>query len=69
MNAMRSLVSGISDLVDFNSATLSGGLVVIVIEDTDGSMKCSPFHIRFGKFKLPRSKEKRVTIRVNGVNS
>ena len=65
MQAISNIVSGISDAFDYNSATLSGALDVIVIENEDGSMVCSPFHVRFGKFKLPKSKEKRVNICIN----
>lgn len=32
-----------------------------------GSLACSPFHVRFGKFSLLRPSEKKVEFRVNGV--
>lgn len=59
-----------------NPATLSGAIDVIVVEQEDGmhispstgswtkvwegSLACSPFHIRFGKFSLLRPYEKKV---------
>lgn len=49
-----------------NPATLSGAIDVIVIEQEDGSLACSPFHVRFGKFQLLRPSEKKVEFRVNG---
>ncbi|PHH74306.1 hypothetical protein CDD80_3176 [Ophiocordyceps camponoti-rufipedis] len=50
-----------------NPATLSGAIDVIVVEHEDGSLSCSPFHVRFGKFSLLRPYEKKVEFRVNGV--
>lgn len=41
-------------------ATLSGAIDVIVIESNDGYIS-TPFHVRFGKFQLFRSKEKIVS--------
>ena len=49
-----------------NPATLSGAIDVIVVEQDDGSLACSPFHIRFGKWRLLRPSEKKVDFRVNG---
>ncbi|KAF4631988.1 hypothetical protein G7Y89_g6146 [Cudoniella acicularis] len=45
--------------------TLSGAIDVIVVEQEDGSLACSPFHVRFGKFSLLRPFEKKVEFRVN----
>lgn len=41
-----------------NPATLTGGIDVIVVQQPDGSFQCSPFHVRFGKLGVLRSKEK-----------
>ena len=49
-----------------NPATLSGAIDVIVVEQDDGSLACSPFHIRFGKWRLLRPYEKKVEFKVNG---
>eukprot|EP00833_Pecoramyces_ruminatium_P004335 jgi/Orpsp1_1/1178367/evm.model.c7180000065007.1 len=51
---------------DINPATLSGAIDVIVVEQPDKELKCSPFHVRFGKLKLLRPQEKVVEVRVNG---
>ncbi|KAL2756594.1 hypothetical protein ACRALDRAFT_2102297 [Sodiomyces alcalophilus JCM 7366] len=64
-------VRNISDSVSsawnsINPATLSGAIDVIVVEQEDGSLACSPFHVRFGKFSLLRPYEKKVDFRVNG---
>lgn len=39
---------------------------MIVVEQPDGSYLCSPFHVRFGKLGVLRSREKVVDIEVNG---
>uniref|UniRef100_A0A8C3KYV4 phosphatidate phosphatase n=1 Tax=Calidris pygmaea TaxID=425635 RepID=A0A8C3KYV4_9CHAR len=41
-----------------NQATLSGCIDVIVVRQQDGTYQCSPFHVRFGKLGVLRSKEK-----------
>ncbi|XP_032930863.1 phosphatidate phosphatase LPIN3-like [Catharus ustulatus] len=43
---------------ELNPATLSGCIDVIVVRQPDNSFKCSPFHVRFGKLGVLRSKEK-----------
>ncbi|XP_045660590.1 phosphatidate phosphatase LPIN3 isoform X1 [Ursus americanus] len=49
-----------------NPATLSGGIDVLVVKQVDGSFQCSPFHVRFGKLGVLRSREKVVDIEING---
>lgn len=44
-----------------NPATLSGCIDVIVVRQSDGSLQCSPFHVRFGKMGVLRSREKVVS--------
>jgi phosphatidate phosphatase PAH1 len=44
----------------------AGAIDVVVVKQEDGSFKCSPFHVRFGKLGVIRSKEKIVDIEVNG---
>ncbi|RMZ99432.1 phosphatidate phosphatase LPIN3 [Brachionus plicatilis] len=51
---------------DINSATLTGAIDAVVVEQEDGSFKCSPFHVRFGKLGVIRSKEILVDIEING---
>jgi len=51
---------------DINPATLSGAIDVVVVEQPDKELRCSPFHVRFGKLKLLRPQEKVVEVRVNG---
>lgn len=46
-----------------NQATLSGCIDVVVVRQRDGTYQCSPFHVRFGKLGVLRSKEKVVSSR------
>jgi hypothetical protein len=46
---------------EINAATLTGAIDVIIVEQEDGSFKSSPFHVRFGKLGVIRSKEKVVS--------
>jgi phosphatidate phosphatase LPIN len=66
MQYVRSISGSVSKTWNsLNPATLSGAIDVIVIEQEDGSLACSPFHVRFGKFSLLRPYEKKVEFRVN----
>ncbi|KAJ5544375.1 hypothetical protein N7513_006939 [Penicillium frequentans] len=68
MQYVRSLSGSVSKTWNsINPATLSGAIDVIVIEQEDGTLACSPFHVRFGKFSLLRPFEKKVEFKVNGV--
>lgn len=68
MQYVRSISGSVSKTWNsINPATLSGAIDVIVIEQEDGTLACSPFHVRFGKFSLLRPFEKKVEFRVNDV--
>ncbi|GFF41806.1 nuclear elongation and deformation protein 1 [Aspergillus udagawae] len=68
MQYVRSISGSVSKTWNsINPATLSGAIDVIVIEQEDGTLACSPFHVRFGKFSLLRPYEKKVEFQVNGV--
>ncbi|XP_047424585.1 phosphatidate phosphatase LPIN2-like isoform X2 [Mugil cephalus] len=49
-----------------NQATLSGCIDVIVVRQPNGTFQCSPFHVRFGKLGVLRSREKVIDIEING---
>lgn len=64
---MGKLAKGFKDFYnEINPATLTGAIDVIVIRQEDGSYKCSPFHVRFGKLGVIRSRERIVDIEING---
>lgn len=68
MQYVRSISGSVSKTWNsINPATLSGAIDVIVVEQEDGTLACSPFHVRFGKFSLLRPYEKKVEFRVNDV--
>lgn len=68
MQYVRSISGSVSKTWNsINPATLSGAIDVIVVEQEDGSLACSPFHVRFGKFSLLRPYEKKVEFQVNNV--
>ncbi|KAI8075012.1 Lipin/Ned1/Smp2-domain-containing protein [Gongronella butleri] len=50
---------------EINPATLSGAIDIIVVEQEDGELACSPFHVRFGKLSLLMPQEKKIEIMVN----
>lgn len=43
----------------------SGAIDIIVIKHEDDTLRSSPFHVRFGKLQLLRSRETIVSITVN----
>ena len=51
---------------EINAATLTGAIDVIVVEQEDGSLIASPFHVRFGKMGVLKAREKIVDIEING---
>ncbi|KAI9336316.1 Lipin/Ned1/Smp2-domain-containing protein [Obelidium mucronatum] len=64
---MWKVVSSVASFYnDINPATLSGAIDIVVVRAKDGTLSCSPFHVRFGKLVLLRPAEKKVAIAVNG---
>lgn len=60
---MSSLLKAFKEFYnEINGATLTGAIDVIVVEHADGSFVCSPFHVRFGKLGVLRSREKIVSV-------
>ncbi|XP_064484898.1 phosphatidate phosphatase LPIN3-like isoform X3 [Ornithodoros turicata] len=67
MNYIGRIITNVRDFCnEINSATLTGAIDVIVVEQPDGSFATSPFHVRFGKIGVLRSREKIVDIEING---
>jgi phosphatidate phosphatase LPIN len=62
MNYFGRIVNGIKGYYsEINSATLTGAIDIIVVRQADGSFLGSPFHVRFGKIGVLRSREKVVS--------
>lgn len=53
MNVIQSVKDYVSSALDFNQATLSGAIDIMVIRDGD-EYKCTPFHVRFGKLQVAK---------------
>jgi len=59
MNYVGQLLVTVKELYrGINQATLSGSIDVVVVRQPDGTFRCSPFHVRFGKLGVLRSREK-----------
>lgn len=67
MQYVRSISGTVSKTWNsINPGTLSGAIDVIVVEQADGTLACSPFHVRFGKYQILRPSDKKVDFAVNG---
>ena len=65
MNYMGRLLSNFKGFYnEINSATLTGAIDILVIRREDGSYTTSPWHVRFGKMGVLRSREKVVSPRL-----
>lgn len=49
-----------------NPSTLTGAIDVIVVKQEDGSLRCTPFHVRFGKLGVLQNQNNKVYITING---
>jgi phosphatidate phosphatase LPIN len=45
---------------ELNPSTLSGAMDIVVIQQSNGTLHCSPFHVRFGKLSVPYPKDQKV---------
>ncbi|KAF9157366.1 hypothetical protein DFQ26_008818 [Actinomortierella ambigua] len=67
MYSVGNLFSTVSKFYnEINPATLSGAIDIIVVQQPNGDLACSPFHVRFGKLSVLRPQDKIVEVRVNG---
>eukprot|EP00054_Salpingoeca_dolichothecata_P020459 m.129104 g.129104 ORF g.129104 m.129104 type:complete len:966 (+) comp23622_c0_seq5:40-2937(+) len=69
MESLRRAISGVKNFYQgINPATLSGAIDIVVVRMPDGTLKSSPFHVRFGKLSVLRTSEERVVdISVNEI--
>ncbi|VDK88027.1 unnamed protein product [Dibothriocephalus latus] len=60
-------LSGIKGVYnELNPATLTGALDVVIVEDSNGTFNCGPFHVRFGKMGAINPADKSVELYING---
>ena len=65
LEAAASLGNKVSAALDVNTSTLSGAIDIVVVRQPDGSLRSTPFHVRFGKLMLLKPREKIVSLTVN----
>jgi len=67
MSFITTFMKNVKDFYsEINGATLTGAIDVIVVEQEDGSLNSSPFHVRFGKMGVLKAREKIVDLEING---
>lgn len=67
MNYIGKMAQGVKSFYnEMNPATLTGAIDVVVVKQRDGTFKSSPFHVRFGKMALIKTKDLTVDIEING---
>ncbi|KAB7503804.1 Phosphatidate phosphatase LPIN2 [Armadillidium nasatum] len=67
MNYIGKFISNFKEAYnEINGATLTGAIDAVVVRQEDGTLVSSPFHVRFGKIGVLRSREKVVDIEING---
>lgn len=52
MNVIYSVKDYVTNVLDFHQGTVSGAIDIVAVQQEDGSFKCSPFHVHFGKAKV-----------------
>jgi len=63
MNLFKGMVEKVSKI---NTATRTGAIDVVFVEQQDGSFHSTPFHVRFGKVGIFWSDQQIVDIEING---
>ena len=59
----------IADMVGFNHSVFSGAMDVIAIKDKNGEIRSTSFHVRFGSFKVLKSKSELIEISTNNIKT
>eukprot|EP00736_Rhodelphis_marinus_P002147 Rmarinus@m.4882 len=62
---MTSLIRPLVSWWHINPATLSGACDIIVVKSNDGTYRSTPWHVRFGKFRILNAEDKIVRVYVN----
>ncbi|OWZ18477.1 Lipin [Phytophthora megakarya] len=64
MNVIYSVKDYVSNV--FHQDPGSGAIDVVAIQQPDGRLRCSPFHVHFGSLKLKNDDKPQVSVQVNG---
>lgn len=52
MNVIYSVKDYVTNVLDFHQGTVSGAIDIVAVQHEDGSSRCTPFHVHFGKAKV-----------------
>ncbi len=63
MNYVEKVLDAAHSVFNINAATLSGAIDIIVVPQEDGTLKSTPFHVRFGKLQSLVADEKLVILK------
>ena len=56
MNVIYSVKDYVTNVFDFNQAAVSGAIDIAAVQQDDGSIRCTPFHVHFGKLEVPKKR-------------
>lgn len=62
MKSINNFLSSVAEACHPSKGTFSGAMDVIVIRSPDGTMKSTPFYVKFGRFKLMKSSNIKVRL-------
>lgn len=63
---IQKFISSFNNVIDYNTSSFTGSMDIIVIKDSEGNLKSTPFHLKFGKFKVLNYKNKKIEVYING---
>lgn len=69
MSKISSFFKGLGDVLHPMKSSFSGAMDVIVIKDREENLHSTNFYIKFGRFKVSKSNQKKVDLIINGVES
>lgn len=52
MNVIYSVKDYVNAVLDLHQGADSGAIDVVAVQQDDGALRCSPFHVHFGKPKV-----------------
>ena len=66
MEKINRFFAGVAEVCSPSKGNLSGAMDVIVIKRSDGTFSSTAFNVKFGRFKLIKSNNIKVNIKING---
>ena len=65
MALIEKMLDGVQGALRVNPNTLSGSVDIIIVKHRDGTLKSTPFHVRFGKNQVIRRSRERLPIYIS----